>query len=39
MLRLDHNRAASQIAAKIGCAVGDIEEAGRVGQPLAHHVR
>ena len=26
MLRLDHNRAASQIAAKIGCAVGDIEK-------------
>jgi malate dehydrogenase len=26
MLRLDHNRALSQIAAKIGCAVGDIEK-------------
>jgi len=26
MLRLDHNRAASQIAAKIGCAVGNIEK-------------
>jgi len=26
MLRLDHNRAASQIAAKLGCAVGDIEK-------------
>jgi malate dehydrogenase len=26
MLRLDHNRAASQIASKIGCAVGDIEK-------------
>ncbi|MBT0571618.1 malate dehydrogenase [Curvibacter sp. CHRR-16] len=26
MLRLDHNRAASQIATKIGCAVGDIEK-------------
>ena len=26
MLRLDHNRAASQIAAKIGCAVGDSEK-------------
>ncbi|MBQ0958838.1 malate dehydrogenase [Ideonella sp. 4Y11] len=26
MLRLDHNRAASQIAAKIGCAVGDIQK-------------
>jgi malate dehydrogenase len=26
MLRLDHNRAASQIAAKIGCSVGDIEK-------------
>ncbi|MBL8371758.1 MAG: malate dehydrogenase [Burkholderiaceae bacterium] len=26
MLRLDHNRAASQIAAKIGIAVGDIEK-------------
>ena len=26
MLRLDHNRAASQIAAKIGCTVGDIEK-------------
>ncbi|MDR2851972.1 MAG: malate dehydrogenase, partial [Burkholderiaceae bacterium] len=26
MLRLDHNRAASQIAAKINCAVGDIEK-------------
>jgi malate dehydrogenase len=26
MLRLDHNRAASQIAAKTGCAVGDIEK-------------
>ncbi|MDR0275851.1 MAG: malate dehydrogenase [Burkholderiaceae bacterium] len=26
MLRLDHNRAASQIAAKIGCAVGEIEK-------------
>ena len=26
MLRLDHNRAASQIAAKIGCAVGSIEK-------------
>ncbi len=26
MLRLDHNRAASQIAAKTGCAVADIEK-------------
>ena len=26
MLRLDHNRAVWQIAAKIGCAVGDIEK-------------
>jgi len=26
MLRLDHNRALSQVAAKIGCAVGDIEK-------------
>ena len=26
MLRLDHNRAASQIAAKAGCAVADIEK-------------
>ena len=26
MLRLDHNRAASQIAAKTGCAVGDIRK-------------
>jgi malate dehydrogenase len=26
MLRLDHNRAASQVAAKLGCAVGDIEK-------------
>ncbi|MDR0479842.1 MAG: malate dehydrogenase [Burkholderiaceae bacterium] len=26
MLRLDHNRALSQIAAKIGCAVADIEK-------------
>jgi malate dehydrogenase len=26
MLRLDHNRAASQIAAKIQCAVGDIQK-------------
>jgi malate dehydrogenase len=26
MLRLDHNRALSQIAAKTGCAVGDIEK-------------
>ena len=26
MLRLDHNRAASQIAAKISCAVGDIQK-------------
>ncbi len=26
MLRLDHNRAASQIAAKTGCDVGDIQK-------------
>lgn len=26
MLRLDHNRAASQVAAKISCAVGDIQK-------------
>jgi malate dehydrogenase len=26
MLRLDHNRALSQIASKLGCAVGDIEK-------------
>jgi len=26
MLRLDHNRAASQIAAKVGCKVGEIEK-------------
>ena len=38
MLRLDHNRAASQLAAKTGFKVGDIE-ADRVGQPLADHVR
>ncbi len=39
MLRLDHNRAASQLAAKTGTKVGDIRKADRVGQPLAHHVR
>jgi malate dehydrogenase len=39
MLRLDHNRAASQIAAKTGKRRGRHREAGRVGQPLAHHVR
>jgi malate dehydrogenase len=38
MLRLDHNRAASQIAAKTG-KPWPHQEAGRVGQPLAHHVR
>ena len=40
MLRLDHNRAASQIAAKTGKAVADIEKLAVWGrQPLAHHVR
>ena len=37
MLRLDHNRALSQLSAKSGKRVADIE-ADRVGQPLAHHV-
>jgi malate/lactate dehydrogenase len=35
MLRLDHNRALSQIAAKTGKPVAEHPEAGRVGQPLA----
>ena len=37
MLRLDHNRALSQLAAKSGKAVADIEKLV-VGQPLAHDV-
>ena len=39
MLRLDHNRALSQIAAKTGKPVADDREADRVGQPLADDVR
>ena len=39
MLRLDHNRAASQIAAKTGKPVADDREAARLGQPLADDVR
>jgi hypothetical protein len=39
MLRLDHNRALSQVAAKTGKAVADIEENGGVGQPQPNHVR
>ena len=39
MLRLDHNRALSQLAAKTGKPVGDDREAGRLGQPLADDVR
>ena len=38
MLRLDHNRALSQLAAKAGKPVGDDREAGRLGQPLADDV-
>jgi hypothetical protein len=40
MLRLDHNRALSQLAAKIWPSkVSSLQEAGRVGQPLPHDVR
>ena len=39
MLRLDHNRAASQIAAKTGKPRGVDREARRLGQPLADDVR
>ena len=38
MLRLDHNRALSQLAAKTGKPVGVDREAHRLGQPLADHV-
>ena len=39
MLRLDHNRALSQLAAKTGKPVGAIEKLMRLGQPLADDVR
>ena len=39
MLRLDHNRALSQLAAKTGKPVGAIEKMCRLGQPLADDVR
>ena len=39
MLRLDHNRALSQLAAKTGKPVGAIEKLVRLGQPLADDVR
>ena len=39
MLRLDHNRAASQIAAKTGKPVAAIEKLVRLGQPFADDVR
>ena len=38
MLRLDHNRALSQLAAKTGKPVGRHREADRLGQPLADDV-
>ena len=39
MLRLDHNRALSQLAAKSGKPVGSIEKLVRLGQPFADDVR
>ena len=38
MLRLDHNRALSQLAAKADVAVADIEKTRGLGQPFANHV-
>ena len=38
MLRLDHNRAIAQLAAKLGAPGERHLPDGRVGQPLAHHV-
>ena len=38
MLRLDHNRAIAQLAAKLDVPVTDISADGRLGQPLADDV-
>jgi malate dehydrogenase len=39
MLRLDHNRALSQVAAKTGKPVASHPQAGGLGQPQPDHVR
>ncbi len=38
MMRLDHNRAKAQLAAKLGVGVDDGHEHDRLGQPLDHPV-